>query len=202
MGASEKLEAVVREQLEPWLDAVGFRRRGSACFVRECDGGWQVIELTKNKWSTREHIEFLVDLGVALALLSDGDEEWRQRGWPREWECHLRHRIVGAKNEWITVGRFTGRRRLAARVLAGVKSVGLPWLDLYTDPPRLLREIATNPAALEIYDPEPVLALARAAGTAEQVAAVERAIDLATERWRCMEERAGSWAGGKSPAAD
>jgi len=189
--AQEKLGSLVDDHLAPRLAADGFaRRRGPACFVRRRDAAWQVLELGKNRYATSAHLEFAAELGVAADVLADREPAWSRRGWPREWECPFRHRVFGDDQRWFGVSRRSSVTRLASRVLQRVEEVALPWLDLYADPPRLLREIASEPRVLHVYDPDPLVALARKIGTEDERRAVDRAVDLTVEHLRGLEDRA------------
>ena len=173
---------MLRDRIAPWLEDRGFRRR-DATFRREQAGAWQIVNLQRRRASTASTVRLTVNLGVALPTLEEGEPAWAGRGWPLEHECHFRERLaflVRGEDHWWRVRALVPARRTAADILGGLEKHGLPWLELYADPPRLLRDATADPGLVKGLNLTSLARLAHAAGSPEQVAFAER--ELA--RWR------------------
>src|SRR5688572_599214 len=97
---------MLSEAIAPRLARAGFKRQADV-FRRRFEGGWQIVEFAKQKWSSRWRVEFAVELGVQLDVLTTAEAQWGGRGWPMESECDLRHRLIADGNQWFRVGPLT-----------------------------------------------------------------------------------------------
>lgn len=188
MDPKAKFRELLDDAVWPFLREREFKRKGHT-FRRRTATGWQVVDFAQTKWSSADGVEFMIELGVQLDVLTGDDASWGKRGWPMEWECELRWRLLDRDN-WFRVGRRTREDRLNRQVLTDLEDRALPWFEFYADPARSLPCFEAQATPVELQDPFAMLALARAVGTPAQVAAVERAVELKVARDREIEARA------------
>ena len=171
----ERFRALLDEHLGPWLRDEGFHRR-DATFRRHRGGAWQIVAVHHGRTSGARALRITVSLGVGLAALHD-DPPWAERGWPLDHECDFRtrlgHLVTGRDHRWLVrpVTSFAGAEQSVRHAL---ETAGLPWLELHSDPQRLLAHALANPAAIDSVNIEAFVRLARRFGTPAQAGVVER----------------------------
>ena len=132
MTASERIDAMVRDGLAPFLKTFGFRRRGNS-FARKFTHGFDVFGLQKSPWGNQRATSFTVNLGIcwprAQAILGRPVDKmpftkshctvFRRNG------CVMRER----RDFWWNVRGDTPLDSIQLDLLERIDRYVIPWFD-------------------------------------------------------------------------
>jgi Domain of unknown function (DUF4304) len=131
MTARERYDAMIRDLVAPRLRAEGFKR-SAGTFRRRNEASWFVINFQASQASTREWVEFTVNLGVDIEVLR---KPYRTDKPPREHECYFRERLGWLLPDrvpwdwWWVASDGTDYERLGHELGELLVTRALPWLE-------------------------------------------------------------------------
>jgi hypothetical protein len=184
-SAQEAFESLVRDRVWPSLREHGFKRSRST-FHRRHGPNWQVVNLQKSEYSSRDEVSFTVNLAIGLESLREGVLSWPDGRRPAESKCHVRQRmgaLLTGEDVWWDVTADGDIEQTAEAVRVALEQYGLPWLDAHTDDERLAA-IANDPVALRATPPfvlHPIARLMRKRGDEGAAEAVEQELARQTD---------------------
>jgi hypothetical protein len=116
--------------------------------------GWQIIDLQASQCGSRDDVRFTTNLASAIEGLAKSSN-WDEKKAPSEAAAHLRERIVNLladRDVWWDMDAGTEQAALAAELLAGLRRVGIPWLEARAGLERVLSLNAEKPQELGWHD--------------------------------------------------
>jgi len=177
-SAQEAFESLVRDHVWPTLREHGFKR-SKATFHRRHGPNWQVVNLQKSEYSSRDMVSFTVNLAIGIAALREGPLSWPDGRRPAESRCHVRERLgslLTGEDVWWSVAADGDVERTSEAIRIALETYGLPWLDAHADDERLAA-MARDPAALRTTSAwvlHPMARLVRKRGDERAAEAVEQ----------------------------
>jgi Domain of unknown function (DUF4304) len=139
MTARERYEAMVRDELAPWLRERGFKKRRQR-FRRSDDAGWQVVALQASQWSSADDLRFTINLWVGVPELP-GDAQIEERIGE----------LIDGEDRWWTVDADTDTESLGAELRTLLAEHALPWLEARADLERLVALAERGPEDFPDY---------------------------------------------------
>ena len=121
MTAREKYDAMLRDQISPWLRERGFRKRRNR-FRRADDQGWQVVDFQASQYGSRDDVQFTINLWVGVRELEVVEAE-------RQVEQRVGALLPGAEDHWWPMDGATDTAALGSEIRDIVETRCLPWLD-------------------------------------------------------------------------
>ena len=121
MTAREKYDAMLRDDVRPWLGERGFRKRRNR-FRRIDDQGWQVVDFQASQWGSRDHVQFTINLWVGVSELEEVDAE-------AQLQLRVGELLPGGEDHWWSVDAATQTMALAAELRDVLETRCLPWFD-------------------------------------------------------------------------
>jgi Domain of unknown function (DUF4304) len=78
--ARQKYDAMIRDEIGPWLRERDFRKRRNR-FRRVDRDGWQVVDFQASAWGSRDDVRFTINLWVGVTELegAEADAQVQQR---------------------------------------------------------------------------------------------------------------------------
>ncbi len=132
ISARERYDAMVREEIGPWLRQRGFRKRRNR-FRRADESGWQVVDFQASQWGSRDDVRFTVNLWVGVPELAEGESAD---------DAHIETRIDAltdsGQDRWWAVDVETDVAELGEDLRTLLAERGLPWLDARSSLQRLV----------------------------------------------------------------
>ena len=123
MTARERYDAMVRDEIGPWLRERGFKKRRNG-FRRADQAGWQVVDFQASQWGSRDHVRFTINLWVGVPELAPDASET---------DAHVEQRIGAltddGEDRWWSIDADTDVAQLAGEVRTLLAERALPWLD-------------------------------------------------------------------------
>jgi Domain of unknown function (DUF4304) len=133
--AREKYDAMLREEIGPWLRARGFRKRRNR-WRRADDDGWQVVDFQASAWGSRDDVRFTINLWVGVSELAKA-EAFNQV------EVRVGTLLPGEEDGWWALDPATDTASLANELRHVLEGRCLPWLEARRTLERLM-DIARN----------------------------------------------------------
>jgi hypothetical protein len=121
VNAREKYDAMLRDELGPWLRERAFRKRSSR-FRRADEAGWQVVDFQASQWGSRDDVRFTINLWVGVTELAavEPDAQVQRR---------VGALLPGGEDHWWSIDDATDTSALAAELREALEKWCLPWLD-------------------------------------------------------------------------
>lgn len=138
--AQALLDEVVQSALAPMLKGEGFRK-SARTFRRTAERCVLVLNVQASQWSTKEELEFTVNLGVFYpelnGLMQVGSWADPRTSGPTESSCHVRERLgnltENRRDTWWQLRVGEASQAVAREVMEAVRDRGLPWLREMAD---------------------------------------------------------------------
>jgi uncharacterized protein DUF4304 len=119
--AREKYDAMLRDEVGPWLRARGFKKRRNR-FRRADDDGWQVVDFQASQWGSRDDVRFTINLWVGVPELADTERD-----------AQVQERVglllPGGQDHWWSLDAGTDATALADELRHVLQERCLPWLE-------------------------------------------------------------------------
>lgn len=135
--AREKYDAMLRDDVGPWLRERGFRKWRNR-FRRADDQGWQVVDFQASQWGSREDVRFTINLWVGVSELeaAQSDAQVQQR---------VGVLLPGGEDYWWSLDDATDTSALATELRESLEATCLPWLDARRSLDRLMALARESP---------------------------------------------------------
>lgn len=154
--AREHYDAMLRDDVGPWLRERNFRKRRNR-FQRADDQGWQVVDFQASQWGSRDDVQFTINLWVGVSELRKADAG-------AQLEQRVGALLPGGQDHWWQVGAATDTTVLAAELRDVLATRCLPWLDARRSLDHLMAMARDSPDEFPRYALERFQILLRRAG--------------------------------------
>jgi hypothetical protein len=128
--AREKYDAMVREEVGPWLRERGFSKRRNR-FRRASDDGWQVVDFQASQWGSHDDVRFTISVWVGVSELAEAEAG-------AQVQERVGALLPGGEDHWWAVDLATDTTDLADEVRRVLQERCLPWLEARCSLDRLM----------------------------------------------------------------
>jgi Domain of unknown function (DUF4304) len=169
MTARERYDAMVRDEIGPWLRERGFKKRRNR-FRRADDAGWEIVDFQASQWGSRDRVRFTINLWVGVPELDESDSRI---------DPHVEQRLGAliaddGEDVWWSVDADTDVVQLARELRTLLDELGLPWLERRAGLERLLLLAEQHPDEFPSYLLRRFAMLLGQAGMADEAARIHR----------------------------
>lgn len=147
-----KFDKLIKEGFHEILKPLGFKKKANNFYLQRQDLG-QIINIQKNSWYSKDHINFTINTGLFLPEHWLGLTYNQGKGiplFPTEPECLIRKRIgelKGQHDTWYDIEEKTDENKLIIEMQLNLEKYILPYFD----------RTKTKEAFLNILDSEKLI---------------------------------------------